>query len=303
MLRKSKWIDNVAADSPLTEAARAALEERLPLVSHYLPLSAEKHEEEVEYVHQLRVATRRSAATVEIFQDTLPRKRRKWFERCLKRVRRAAGEARDMDVLCERFSKDDETARQYAALLEEIAQRRQTAQAPIVEVYHRVRDSEYDRRVAGLLKRIRWRGEGSRPSLAKAAPSILRPIASKFMESGRADLADIHNLHTLRKDGKQLRYAMELLANAFDDSFRRKLYPKVEGVQERLGEINDHFTAHERFSRWAQHHRGTELGGMLADLAADEEAAMLATGDAFRDWWSSDRKKRLYSDLDSTFGP
>ena len=60
---------------------------------------------------------------------------------------------------------------------------------------------------------------------------------------GAADLSDVANLHQMRISGKRVRYAMELLAGAFDDSFRTELYPIYAEVQELLGTINDHATA------------------------------------------------------------
>ena len=38
-------------------------------------MAAKKWKEDVEYVHQLRVSTRRAGAAIDVFQHTLPRKR------------------------------------------------------------------------------------------------------------------------------------------------------------------------------------------------------------------------------------
>ena len=52
----SKWGKGLSPDQPTSEVARTVLDARLKTVWHWLPLAAEKSEEDVEYVHQLRVA-------------------------------------------------------------------------------------------------------------------------------------------------------------------------------------------------------------------------------------------------------
>jgi hypothetical protein len=57
-----KWVPIVAPEEGVREVASGTLAARLATVQHYLPLAAEKSDEDVEYVHQLRVWTRRAAA-------------------------------------------------------------------------------------------------------------------------------------------------------------------------------------------------------------------------------------------------
>ena len=58
-------------------------------------------------MHQLRVATRRAAATVRIFDALLPQRRMRRLNKCLRKIRRAAGTARDLDVLADRLRAGD----------------------------------------------------------------------------------------------------------------------------------------------------------------------------------------------------
>src|SRR5262249_55244587 len=93
-----KWIDGLSPATPIADAAKAVLVARFGVVKHFLPLAAERPNEDVEYVHQLRVGTRRAAAALRVFEDALPRKLLKATKRTLRRIRRAAGDARDWDV-------------------------------------------------------------------------------------------------------------------------------------------------------------------------------------------------------------
>lgn len=57
-----------------------------------------RHADDPEYIHQMRVASRRLRAAMPIFQDCFPRKEYKQWLREIRRVTRALGEARDLDV-------------------------------------------------------------------------------------------------------------------------------------------------------------------------------------------------------------
>jgi hypothetical protein len=65
-----KWIPGIDPEEPVTSAAGRTLEARLAQVSHYAPLAATRSAETTEYVHQLRVATRRAAAALRVFADS-----------------------------------------------------------------------------------------------------------------------------------------------------------------------------------------------------------------------------------------
>ena len=93
-----KWIEGLTPEMGVAEAATAVLAARFEVVRHFLPLAAEKPYDDPEYVHQLRVGTRRAAAALRVFADCLPRKHLRTLRRRLREIRRAAGDARDWDV-------------------------------------------------------------------------------------------------------------------------------------------------------------------------------------------------------------
>src|SRR5580704_11427349 len=109
----NKWIEGLNAETPVADAARKVLSERLEAVLYYLPLAAEKPEKDIEFVHQLRVSTRRAGAAVRIFKACLPGKRAKSLKHQLRRFRHAAGAARDWDVFHEMLN--DWTAKRPAS--------------------------------------------------------------------------------------------------------------------------------------------------------------------------------------------
>src|SRR5438132_5572089 len=97
-LAGGKWIPDLKAETPVADAARHTLTLRLEVVREYLPLALHEADKDPEHVHQLRVGTRRARAALDIFALCLPQKAYKSARKLLRRLRRAAGEARDWDV-------------------------------------------------------------------------------------------------------------------------------------------------------------------------------------------------------------
>jgi CHAD domain-containing protein len=273
---------------PITEAGRIALKNRLQTVWHYLPLAATKPEEDVEYIHQVRVSTRRSDAALQIFRELLPKKSQKWLSRELRRVRKAAAEPRDLDVFIGRLSQETEAsdAQSLDGVVDDLRRRRRQAQPPVVEVHEELRLWKFDLRIELLIERVRWRAGSDEPDFRAAASDMLRPVIQEFQEACSADFADVEALHELRISGKALRYAMELLAGAFHKSFRKQVYPTVGELQDRLGIVNDHAVACDRLRRWM--YQATDPGrvAVLKQLARRECAALDETADQFRKWWT-----------------
>ena len=242
-----KWLEGVAPADGVGAAAALALKGRLGAVLHYLPLASERSGEDAEHVHQLRVCTRRAAAAMRLFRDWLPRRRYRRMRRQLRRIRRAADEARNCDVLIGRL-KGGQPSSRAERWLRATRRERADAQRAVAAVHHRLRRGRrLARKIDALLRRVRYRGGGEGPGAAARfgpwAAGRLLAVARRFFDSVPADRADEAALHRLRIRGKELRYAVELLAGAFPAALRADLYPAVEAIQDHLGRVNDLATA------------------------------------------------------------
>jgi CHAD domain-containing protein len=112
---------------------------------------------EVERVHDMRVATRRLRAALEIFEECFPRKR---YRKALKRVKKLAdalGERRDLDVEIELLqglsgeaADDDQEA--LATLIEELRSRQKQANEDLAPFVARKRLKKLRRRLTKLAK-------------------------------------------------------------------------------------------------------------------------------------------------------
>jgi len=303
MIRKSKWIDGIAPETPLTAAARTAIAPRLRLVWYYLKRAAREAEHDVEFVHQLRVCSRRAMATLEVFDAVLPARRAERMRRHLRRIRREAGEARDLDVMALRYREWAKTeagrgGRDFLAVLE---RRRAEAQRPIERKYGKLRRRDFMSLVDGLLVRIRPRrelAERGEPSFGPAARACLNPLVESFFEAGSGELAEAAAMHEFRIRGKQLRYAMEIFVGAYGPPLREELYPVVEQLQERLGSVNDHAGALARLQGWSAHDGIDVPRELLDNLIAKEEQACRESEEQFRSYWTPARMAELRSGFD-----
>lgn len=295
MVQKSKWIRGVDADAPVTAVARQALEWRLELVWHYLRRAGERHPDP-EDVHQLRVATRRAAATVEAYRDLLSAKRHEWFANALDKIRKAAGDARDFDVLLMRLDirLADEIQEHWKLLGERIQQLRKESQKPIRKISRRMHAKDYLDRVEALADRIAWRVDDQpEPSFGQAARARLQGLAAPFFTAGKGDLLDIESLHQFRILGKALRYGIEIFSAAMASEMRREVYPLIVQLQEKLGQINDHASAVTRFQTWASEWNEPELADALETLVIEEKTALQESRRDFQTWWTQQRALEL----------
>ncbi len=303
MARKGKWIEGTSADQPVSTAARRTLEVRLAVVWHYLPLAARRAEEDVEHVHQLRVASRRAVAAIEIFWDLLPKRRARWLRKRLRKIRRTAGEARDDDVLAGRLEHWAQRHPPVELVSKQVLAHRRKAQKPIQKIHRKLVDENFERGLSQLLDRIRWRDKRRRrePCFAVVARQSLKATASDFWSAAEGDFDDIAALHQFRIAGKQLRYAMEVFAAAFPPAFREDQYPIVEQLQELLGTVNDHATAEMRLKSWLEDADDAELQQALRTLLAAERRSLARSRQQFLTWWTPARLVRCAKDCRSTW--
>ena len=292
MAPSSKWIEGIGPDSSVDDAARRSLEPRLTAVSHLIPMAAHLAEHDIEHVHRLRVATRRAVAALKLYRDCLPRKQRRSVKKWLRKIRRAAGDARDLDVLADRLER--EYGERVAPVIDLIAKDRAAVQPAIVRVARALSRGGSPRPQNGHIAAI-----DSAPASDEngAAPKMFRDwaaerlasVAQEFVAAMPTELSSTAELHQFRICAKALRYAIELVAAAFDPDLRKKLYPLVEELQERLGAIQDHVTAAERCRNWETGTRDEALQETLRELAEAEDRGLADAVRDFHAWWTDDQ--------------
>jgi CHAD domain-containing protein len=294
MTNYSKWAE-ATPDEQVRVVATRSLGDRLEAVRDYLKKAAFEADKDVEYVHQMRVWSRRAHAALQLYRTLMPEWRVQRLAKQLGRIRRAANDARDDDVFAARLAeeKKNQAAR---LLLDRVREHRRQAQEPIVAIYGKLSKGEkLERRTAKLLNRV---GTGSRSLLGSDrfgdwAACRLQAEIEPFFLAAAVDLSITDHLHQLRIAGKQLRYSMELLGAGLPETLRSNVYPMIRDLQDRLGTINDLATAQQRLQRWIQESPSKVERKFLESQWEIEQQRTATLCSEFLEWWNDHRETEL----------
>jgi CHAD domain-containing protein len=291
-----KWISDLTATTPLVDAARRVLTIRLEVVRDYLGLALRESDKDPEYIHQLRVGTRRAGAAIEIFALCISNKVYSTARKQLRRIRRAAGEARDWDVFLMTLAEEKQKGKRWHrpaldfltgyALSQRIAAQAHLEQACPDYPF------AYERFLAETTATIQkpHYDPGTRTLLDLAGPLLLN-LLRDLDQAASQDLNDYNHLHRVRILGKRLRYAMEVFADCFAPEFRDELYPAVEQMQDILGRANDSYVASQRLSALGEKIRVTipdywkRLKPGIEALLKCHEQRLPEERQHFVEWW------------------
>lgn len=315
MKASNKWIVSDAGSTAVATVAEKTLRQRLLAVWTILPRACETAGDP-EQVHQLRVATRRALAALKAFDELLPTKRRAWFEKQLRRLRRAAGEARDLDVLTSRLAHDlqggsaraSQAATSSAAgrkargrLVAMLSRQRVVSREPIRDRYERLLEADWTKRTERLLERLGQHSTARRRlTFAAYARRRFRPIVGHFFATADQRMRTAEELHAFRIEGKKIRYILEIFATVFPERVRARCYAALEQLQETLGSFTDHAAAADRFRRWSRDEAAATHQDVLERLRRDEQRLANQARRDFAHWWNGDRRLALRRTFDRT---
>jgi CHAD domain-containing protein len=283
------WVEPPTAN--VAAAAERILDARLAEVQRYLPLAARHTAEDIEFVHQLRVSCRRAAAALRAFESLAGRRGRK-LKRWLQRLRRAAGPARDADVYLARLRLELDPGNDHAQqLVDFVRQSRADAQAELNHIDAKASRGGFQRAIDRSLDRIAQpHGQAEHQSFAEFAQHALA-AAAEGLSIVHPETAPLAELHELRIAGKRLRYAIEIFHSAAAPELRHEVYPGIEELQERLGELNDHIASQARLQRWLADLPADDFAAFIAELIVNEHAAATRVHRMFLQWWTPEKQR------------
>jgi CHAD domain-containing protein len=202
--------------------------------------------EDIEALHDMRVASRRLREALEIFQIFFsPKIYDRLYER-VRRVTRALGQARNADVAVAYFSgllPDSRDLLEQVALqdiLRRLAKQQKRRRAEMQQGLDKVKPAELPLRFEkAFAARSSARPRGSRTALTLARRLLAQRLREVFAR--RRALAgedDVEGLHNLRIAVKKLRYALETLDFAAGENAKENLrfFKKLQTV---LGDLHD----------------------------------------------------------------
>ena len=219
--------------------------------------------EDPEYLHQLRVGTRRLRAALTVFGDMMRKEDLRALRRMLRALARVTGPARDWDVF----------ARRLPASLRPAAERRR--RSAYVALRRVLRAPQL-----WLLPRSQ---DVPRVPLPEFARQVLERAERKALRRGaRIDWSRAAKRHALRIRLRRLRYASEFLHGAFADADAEPFIRSLRHLQDLLGELNDLEVA--RHLRAELTGSPPRSGARKAKLLAQLPAAWKAFAAAPRFW-------------------
>jgi CHAD domain-containing protein len=295
-ISSDKWGKGLSAREPTYIVAQSVLKTRLTTVWQWLPMAAEKSDENTEYVHQLRIATRRAVEALRVFSNLIPEKTYLDMRMRLRKIRLAADEARDWDILANLFLQGvaDLGGGIGNKVLEQIRVRRQGAQQPIVAIYKELQAEKFYEWIDKLLEVVcSQRQRKANRKFKGQARRYLKTVLKKFFKAANADLSNDEALHNLRIRTKKLRYTMEIVAIAFEPAFRERLYPRMSLLQDFMGVVNDHATTKELFRDWVLKSQDIEQRLFLEGFLFAETRALQELRQTFLAMWMPKEVARL----------
>lgn len=204
-------------------------------------------------VHQLRVATRRARSVLQAYGKLIDRDQTRHLTDELKWLAGVAGEARDLEVLRERFGAavekqpvEDVLGPVQARLVSWFAPRQAKARKLLLEALDSQRYLTLLDALDALVADPPFTPLAAKP----AGKELPRQLTRTFRRmQGHMDVADAHSgaerdleLHEVRKAGKRMRYATEAAAPALG-SDASTLISHTKDVQEVLGDHQDAMVA------------------------------------------------------------
>ncbi len=197
-----------------------------------------------EFIHQMRVATRRLRAALRLFAPRLPPGFADELLPPLRQMTEYLGRARDLDVLLTEIAMPVMHALpvepRLAALVGAVTDRQYAAREAASQ---HLRSTAYGRLmllVGAMLQRPPFSETESGETIAAFASDRLRRLRKKVLKlTAAASTDDPASLHRLRIAIKRLRYALEFFAHLCSGKALQKLLHQLGVLQDELGQLND----------------------------------------------------------------
>ena len=206
---------------------------------------------DLEYVHQARVASRRLRAGFQVFSDCFGRNRLKRWRKHVRRLTQGLGPARDRDVQIEFvqgvLAQLDEKAHRpgVARLLLRLEQSREAIQPLAVKAADRFQTSGTAEKMLAAAEKMRSRrkkrgvGLQSPYVFAQAREHVCQRLNELVeYEDCLADPADYEQHHAMRIAAKRLRYTLEIFQPVYEGRLD-EFVAAIKRLQTLLGDIHD----------------------------------------------------------------
>lgn len=205
--------------------------------------------EDIEYIHRMRVASRRLRNGLELFKDCLPKKKARAWQDHIRKITHSLGKARDLDIQIALLnglydeSLDAKYKPGFRRLLLRLKQRRTKAQKQVNRALLDLQESKSLKKMRSHFEAQSAKADGLylfTPSLYQRASTAINRALADFLsyEDFIHSPEHIDKLHAMRLAGKKLRYTLEIFAPIYKQALIPHLQVMKE-IQDQLGSIHD----------------------------------------------------------------
>jgi CHAD domain-containing protein len=244
-------------DDTMSEAARKALlADFIQMLEHE---DGSRTGEDIEQVHDMRVATRRMRSIFALLDGYFKPKTIAPYQRGLRQIARVLGAVRDLDVMIDNLQQfeatlDDEQKPLLQPVIALLDKRRVAARKKLIA---RLDRADYQRFVAAYGKFLTTPGEGAvEAKLNGVSPKQIRFIipvivyehlAAVRAYDTRLNDANPEVLHELRIEFKRLRYLVSMYEGVLGTQ-AGNFIKALKAIQDQLGLLNDAAVAQEQLN-------------------------------------------------------
>jgi CHAD domain-containing protein len=205
--------------------------------------------DDIEHVHQMRVASRRMRNALNLFRGCLSDKKSKAWGDEIRKITKSLGNARDLDIQielvdrCYAASLEDRYKPGYNRLLLRLKQQRVKAQEKVNRTLVKLQAGGILDRMQAHLTDVTAGSEKIylyTPSLYQQAFEAINGNLEEFLsfEQFIHDPQNIEELHAMRITGKHLRYTLEIFAPIYGTALDLHVRA-MKNIQDLLGDIHD----------------------------------------------------------------
>lgn len=194
-------------------------------------------DEDIEFLHDFRVACRRTRSLIRQLKSVLPKQERKALQEGFAWLSRLTSRSRDLDVqldswpeLIAELSTEAQAQLQDAHHL--LAQKREQAHQDLVVLLQQSRLEQFFH----LLNQSADQKPSNFLPIGKVVNQKIRKLHQRIVE---ASLQCDEDIHELRKEAKKLRYMMEVFSSLYDKSAIEMRIKNFKRIQNVLGDFND----------------------------------------------------------------
>jgi len=207
--------------------------------------------EDIEFVHRARVATRRLRAALRMFDGCFAAKKIKRWQKAIRRVTSALGDARDRDVqielLCSTLSalNTKECFPGVARVLVQLERDRERLQRKVVKAVDRLEAGGVLRSMRRAARKILSKSESTPQdvqtpeAVAQTGRHVLRRLNDLLdHQDSLTNPGDRERHHAMRIAAKRLRYTLEISRPVYSGRLDAAV-EAIKRVQTLLGDIHD----------------------------------------------------------------